>query len=127
MITEQVTAKNKKGEYQIMNNENKHKLFDSISDAEKAIPVNTLRGAYIGDQKICIVNYQHTFYAVADLCPHRRASLSKGFLNSFGDIICPLHQYRFNLKTGQECDNRCEDLDRYHINIEAEGIFIIVN
>jgi 3-phenylpropionate/trans-cinnamate dioxygenase ferredoxin subunit len=107
-----------------MIDENWHQLFQSLIEAEKTIPVNTLRGAYIGDKKICIVNNQHTFYAVSDLCPHQRASLSKGFLNSFGEIICPLHQYRFNLKSGQESDNRSDFLERYTIRVDDEGVFV---
>jgi nitrite reductase/ring-hydroxylating ferredoxin subunit len=110
-----------------MEDENMHKLFDNINEAEKAIPLNTLRGAYIGEQKICIVNNQNTFYAVSDSCPHMGGSLSKGSTNNFGEVICPLHQYRFNLKSGQESGNRCDYLEIYPVKVSAEGVFVEIS
>jgi 3-phenylpropionate/trans-cinnamate dioxygenase ferredoxin subunit len=39
------------------------------------------------------------FFALDDTCPHEKASLADGWLED-GEIECPLHQSRFNLKTG---------------------------
>jgi naphthalene 1,2-dioxygenase system ferredoxin subunit len=46
------------------------------------------------------------YFATADLCTHRQASRSDGFLD--GELIeCPLHQGTFNVKTGAPVDAPC--------------------
>jgi nitrite reductase (NADH) small subunit len=42
-------------------------------------------------------------YAFADLCVHQDRSLAKGTL-LHGRVICPGHQWRFDLETGYEED-----------------------
>jgi nitrite reductase (NADH) small subunit len=42
-------------------------------------------------------------YAFADLCVHQDRSLSKGTL-LHGKVICPGHQWQFELETGYEAD-----------------------
>lgn len=39
------------------------------------------------------------YYALDDTCPHEKASLGEGWLED-GEIECPLHQSRFNLRSG---------------------------
>src|SRR2546430_3910150 len=39
------------------------------------------------------------FHAIQNRCPHEGGALSGGTLDG-GDVICPLHGYRFNLETG---------------------------
>ncbi len=50
--------------------------------------------------------------------------LSKGTVNYAGEIICPLHFYRFDLKTGRECQGRTEDLATYTVKANEEGLFV---
>ncbi|MFM6923185.1 MAG: Rieske (2Fe-2S) protein, partial [Polynucleobacter victoriensis] len=50
-------------------------------------------------------------------------SLSKGKINFMGEIVCPWHGYRFNLKTGV-CAERYPDLPVYEVKIDEEGFFI---
>lgn len=41
-----------------------------------------------------------TIYAIDDACPHRGASLCEGDVIS-GEVLCPWHGARFDVKTGQ--------------------------
>jgi nitrite reductase/ring-hydroxylating ferredoxin subunit len=38
-------------------------------------------------------------YAIQNICPHEGGQLSKGWLEG-GEVVCPLHGYKFDLKTG---------------------------
>lgn len=40
------------------------------------------------------------YFALANACPHRGAPLASGLVDE-GAIICPLHHFKFDLKTGQ--------------------------
>ncbi|HMJ69440.1 MAG TPA: hypothetical protein VK508_11110 [Cyclobacteriaceae bacterium] len=41
-----------------------------------------------------------------------------------GEVICPWHGYRFNLKTGRESAERSRDLTTYPVKEDEEGVFI---
>jgi nitrite reductase/ring-hydroxylating ferredoxin subunit len=45
-------------------------------------------------------------------------------VNYLGDVICPWHGYRFNLKTGREANEQAKDLITYPVKEEEEGVFI---
>lgn len=101
-----------------------YKVFDDWETAKQLIATGTTRKATIEGRSICIINYGGQFSVVDDLCPHMRASLSKGKLNAFGEIICPLHEYRFSLHNGRESAHRCGDLEIHRIEAKEDGIYI---
>jgi len=63
--------------------------------------------------------------AIADRCTHNGASLSQGRLTAFGEVVCPLHGYRFRLMDGR-CSEACEDAEVFPIKEENGEIFIAV-
>ena len=49
---------------------------------------------------LAVCELEGTYYAFDGKCPHRGAALAEGELA--GElIICPLHHFKFNLKTGR--------------------------
>ncbi|MDH3628110.1 MAG: nitrite reductase small subunit NirD [Acidobacteriota bacterium] len=48
---------------------------------------------------LAVFNEAGTFYATDDACPHQGASLAEGVVMD-GRVICPLHSWVFDLKTG---------------------------
>ena len=63
-------------------------------------------------------------YCTANQCTHGNAFLSEGFLIE-GEIECPLHQGRFDVKTGQPTgDPACDPVRVYPVKIEAGRVFV---
>lgn len=62
--------------------------------------------------------------AVEDTCTHNGESLSRGVVNFVGEVVCPWHGHRFNLKTGRESQERSRDLVTFPIRVDEEGVFI---
>jgi nitrite reductase (NADH) small subunit len=54
-----------------------------------------------------------------NLCPHQGASMGLGEIKG-EEIICPLHQYRFNIKDGS-CNIERFQLEKYEVEIEFEN------
>ena len=100
------------------------KLFDSLETAAERVPSGSIKKLIIKDQEYAIVHNSSGLHVVSNFCPHRQEALNKGTLNAFNEIICPLHQYRFNLNTGQEVNNRCGHLPVIPIQINSEGVFV---
>ena len=100
------------------------KLFDSQDQASKAVPIGTIRKLIIKGKTYLIVHANNGLLVSDYLCPHQREPLEKGKLNNFDEIICPLHEYRFNLKTGIESSGRCGNLTLYQIAVKSDGLYL---
>jgi nitrite reductase (NADH) small subunit len=61
-------------------------------------------------------------YAFADTCIHQERSLVKGTL-LHGKVICPGHQWQFDLETGyEESQDRCQPT--YDVRVEADTVYV---
>ena len=78
----------------------------------------------LGERLIALYRLDGQVYAIDDVCTHEFAQLSQGFIEG-GAIECPLHQARFDIKTG-----RClaapatDDLRSYAVKIEGGDVFV---
>ena len=43
---------------------------------------------------------------------------------ALGNVVCPLHRYRFNLQTGRDVTGEGYYLKIYPVEIPEEGVFI---
>jgi nitrite reductase/ring-hydroxylating ferredoxin subunit len=100
------------------------KIFSNNQEARERIALNHPQLVIIGTTRLCVVNRMDTFYAVQDACAHSGASLSKGTVNYLGEIICPLHNYCFDLQSGREVSSRSADLKTFPIKIDDTGFYI---
>ena len=101
-----------------------YKLFDTVEDAEKVMPMRSTRLILAGNRKICLARARDGFFAVEDTCPHLGESLSRGTVNYLGEVICPWHSFRYHLKQGHECEHRTKKVKTYPIRIDDNGVFI---
>ncbi|MBI1770191.1 MAG: Rieske 2Fe-2S domain-containing protein [Bacteroidetes bacterium] len=100
------------------------KIFESTSDAEKVLTENKPKLLRVNGRSICLVKQNGKIFAVQNNCTHSEGSLHLGKVNLLGDLVCPLHQHQYNLKTGREVDQRSADLESFPICESEEGIFI---
>ena len=54
----------------------------------------------VGEEDIAIYNVAGDFHATSNICTHAYASMVDGFQEG-DEIECPLHDGRFNIKTGR--------------------------
>ena len=104
----------------------KLKIFNSPDQARESIPINSLKKVKTKNFTLCLAHTSEGFFATDDGCPHMHASLSEGRINYLHELICPLHGYRYSLKTGQECRNRTHEANLYEVEINDDGLFILL-
>jgi nitrite reductase/ring-hydroxylating ferredoxin subunit len=78
----------------------------------------------IEGKKICVAKFKNEWFAFAHNCPHAGGLMSEGFLDFSGNIICPVHGYKFSLRNG-----RCKIPDGYSLKtfraeLRKDGFFI---
>lgn len=100
------------------------KIFPNIDEAKRRIQPSKPQLLVVNGKRICLALIDDNFVAVQDACSHNGESLSKGHINYLGEIVCPWHNYRFDLRSGKACDSSSPDLKTYPININETGFFI---
>lgn len=100
------------------------KIFSSLEEAVRAVPIGKIRLLIINNKKIGLVHTKMGFRAFDNACQHQHEPLHKGLITPYGEVVCPLHHYRYNLETGQEAENRCNAMHIYAVKTNRHGLFI---
>jgi nitrite reductase/ring-hydroxylating ferredoxin subunit len=50
-------------------------------------------------EEVAVFRSNGQLYGVQNICPHEGGQLCKGWIEA-GEVVCPLHGYKFGLKTG---------------------------
>jgi nitrite reductase (NADH) small subunit len=62
-------------------------------------------------------------HCLADVCPHADGSLGSGEVQEC-IVICPLHLWRFDVRTGQHANTDRIAVDRYDARIENGQVLV---
>jgi nitrite reductase/ring-hydroxylating ferredoxin subunit len=102
---------------------NRIRIYDAES-FEDLFVGQQIRVFQLPDTKVCVGKYGGKFYAFEYLCPHQKHPLKTSKITSFGEVVCPLHEYRFSLEDGREVNNKCEHLKCYKLYINDKGVYL---
>jgi 3-phenylpropionate/trans-cinnamate dioxygenase ferredoxin subunit len=78
----------------------------------------------VAGERVLLANVDGAFYAIADVCGHKRAPLSRGRLD--GHIVeCPLHFARYDLRTGKLIDGPVSaDVATFAVRVVGDTIYV---
>ncbi len=85
---------------------------------------NNLALTEAGGRKITLARINNEIFACAPKCPHASGILTDGFIDALGNIVCPLHRYKFSLQNGRNISGEGYYLRTYPIEEREAGIFI---
>jgi len=77
----------------------------------------------VGEKEIALFNYKGDYYAIDNICPHRGAPLGEGRIEE-GILICPNHEWRFELKSGWCPQNPELSTEVYPIKVHEGKIYV---
>ena len=88
--------------------------------AAEALPTDDVIAVTAGGREVALYTVGEALYATDNHCTHGRARLCDGFLEGH-EIECPLHQGRFDVRSGEPlCAPVTEALRRYPVRV-ADG------
>ena len=99
-----------------------YKIADSL--AEILFSENGLAEWEVNGKKICLSLFKNQLTATSLTCPHAGGNLSHGYVDEAGNIVCPIHRYKFSLKTGRNTSGEGYYLKTYPIEKRDNGYFI---
>ena len=108
-----------------MTKEKKYK-WHKIAESETEIQNNGLViiPLELKGKKICLTKFQDKWYAFAGLCPHAGGLFAEGDMDLHGNVVCPLHRYKFSVKNGRNTSGEGYALKTYPVEIRPDGIFL---
>ncbi len=80
----------------------------------------------VDGRAIALFNVGGTFYAIDDVCTHDGGPLAEGLLKG-GEIQCPRHGARFDVRTGKPlCMPAIEPVATHRVEVRDDEVFLEV-
>lgn len=100
--------------------------WHKIADTQEELPwqSNNMLQMEVDGKNICLVKGKDMVSACAAKCPHASGVLADGFLDPVGNIVCPLHRYKFNLQNGRNVSGEGYFLKTYPVELRADGVYV---
>ncbi len=97
-----------------------------ISMAEAEIPWQSNQMCIVeaGGKKVTLARHKDQLFAFAQKCPHASGILADGFIDAMGQVVCPMHRYRFNMQNGRNTSGEGYYLKTYLVERRPDGIYI---
>ena len=91
------------------------------------VPADDVIGILVAGRDIALYNAGGEIFATDNICTHGHARLCEGFLEGH-EIECPLHQGKFDVRTGQPtCAPVTEAIRSYPVRIESGRVFLALD
>jgi nitrite reductase (NADH) small subunit len=87
------------------------------------IPSGEGRTVRVGSRRVAIFRTSTGWYAIDHACPHARGPLADG-ITSDCSVICPLHERRFALDTGEPIGHDGPGVAAHRVEVRGDGVFV---
>ena len=99
-----------------------YKVADKLADIGFA--ANGMAEVMVDVKKVCLVFNNGSVQACSQKCPHAGGIMVHGYVDGPGNIICPLHQYKFNLQNGKNVSGEGYYLKTWPVEVREDGIYV---
>lgn len=99
-----------------------HKIADHINELN--FSDNNIAVVEIKGKKICVGKFNDDTFAFAYKCPHAGGILADGYIDAVGNVVCPLHRYKFDMKNGRNSSGEGYYLKHWPVEIREDGVYV---
>jgi len=89
------------------------------------LPEKTGRRFFVNDTEIALFKIGGDVFAVSNICPHQHSAVIYDGLIEDDYIICPVHGWKFNLKTGKQ-PSGYNGINSFEVSIIEDDIYVRV-
>lgn len=101
-----------------------YKVYDFAQHGAEPQAVNTVRTISIEGKLICMARLPEGYFAIDDRCPHAGARLGQGTCNEEGRVVCPVHRYQYDVKTGRGLPRQGDYVNTYPVETRTDGVYL---
>ena len=98
------------------------KVADSVE--EISFGANNLAEVMADEKRICVGKYKNELFAFAAKCPHASGFLAEGWIDALGNVVCPVHRYRFCMKNGRNVSGEGYYLKHWPVEVRKDGVYV---
>ena len=99
-----------------------YKIADHINEMD--FGENNIAVAEVKGKHICIAKFQDQVFAFAYKCPHASGILADGYIDALGNVVCPQHRYKYDLRNGKNISGEGYYLKNWPVEIRKDGIYV---
>ncbi len=93
--------------------------------ATEDVPLGEGRSVSVGGDLLALFRLPSGWFAVQGRCPHLGGPIADG-IAADRSVICPLHERRFDLDSGEPLGHDCRELRTYSV-AERDGQVFLLN
>lgn len=102
----------------------KIKWFQIAADESSLIfAENNIAVVDCNGKTICIGKHNQQLFAFAYKCPHASGILANGYIDPIGNIVCPIHRYKYSMSNGRNTSGEGYYLKTYPVETREDGIY----
>lgn len=95
-----------------------------IADASAlSLAAGEIRLISVARKKLCVTTHNGRLYAFSSKCPHAGGNLTAGHVDAHGNIVCPVHRYKYCLRNGFNVSGEGFYLKTYPLEYREDGIY----
>ena len=99
-----------------------HKIAETIQELQ--FNDSGLLAMEVNGKIVTLAKVNNALRACAYKCPHAGGILSDGFIDAAGNIVCPLHRYKFSLQNGRNVSGEGYYLKTFVAEIREDGVYV---
>jgi 3-phenylpropionate/trans-cinnamate dioxygenase ferredoxin subunit len=101
-----------------------YKVYDFAKHGSEPQRINTARSIDIDGKHLCLTRTEEGYFALEDRCPHAGARFGMGGYCEDMQLVCPVHRYRYNVKTGQ--GKQGDYVQSYATETREDGVYVAI-
>ena len=100
-------------------------MTDYLLCKQDEIPEGEGRAFEAGPRTVAVFRANGKFYAIANKCLHRGASMCDGAIADGGTTVrCPWHNWTFDLESGRNVIDPGESIRTYRVRAEGDNLIL---
>ncbi|MGY3602836.1 MULTISPECIES: non-heme iron oxygenase ferredoxin subunit [unclassified Bradyrhizobium] len=97
-----------------------------VAVAVTDVAVDAPAACSVGQHEIAVYLVDGTYYATSNICTHASALLTDGLMEGC-EIECPLHNARFDIRTGEALSSPAEvDLETFMTRVVGTNVEVLI-
>ncbi|MBC7383751.1 MAG: Rieske 2Fe-2S domain-containing protein [Bacteroidia bacterium] len=101
-----------------------YKVYDFKKDGAQPQAIQSVRTINLDGTLLTMIRLPEGYFAVADQCPHAGARLGHGKCTPEGKIICPVHRFQYDVKTGRGLPAQGDYVETYPVETRKDGVYV---
>jgi 3-phenylpropionate/trans-cinnamate dioxygenase ferredoxin subunit len=96
----------------------------AASESELSFKENNLVEIVTDERTICLGRFEGKIFAFANKCPHASGLFVNSYIDAIGNVVCPIHRYKFCMQSGKNVTGEGYYLKNFPVELREDGVYV---